>query len=593
MGIPSYFSEIVKKYNTIVHKKVNSVDELYFDANSLIYKSYYEVEHLLLKSNSTTSQIHSYEIEKKIIQKTIQNIESILQKISPKHKVYIAFDGVVPLAKMKQQRERRFKSFFIEELNHSKHIDQSNKNTSVVWDKTNITPGTRFMDTLCETIQHYINETNFNMSDTVNIYLSDVYEYGEGEHKLFKTIENTEYTNTTTICVYGLDADLIVLGLFHLKQNIHLYLFREFEQYMYNFLESNSKTFTESDYIFLYLNNFEHHLFQELVTTLKQPRGHQTSNTLHKERIADYICMTFLCGNDFLPHIPCINLRHNGMNTLLETYKVYLKQKNEPLVKYTYSSVFKKEIYSIQWNNLKIYLELLANNEQDMLIHEIEILNRVNKTRRDTCGHTYRNTSMKTDETHMDISKQPICSELRNIENYINPKLKNWESRYYESLFSIYKSTHTNSIQELCIHYCSGLEWNLNYYMNNSRIDYIQDYNNVWMYKHTYAPLISSLVHHIPSFNETLVSREILDIHPKTQLFFVISYSSIRLLDPIIQNLYIRFFNLKQKENKSIQYSDFQYSFCKYLWEGHLQLDYEINSINDLKQINSIILKNE
>lgn len=564
MGIPSYFTTILKKYPSIIKKNIPNSNELYFDANSLIYVSYYQIENELKKNGKTGETHFKYkdEIEKKIIQRTIQNIETIIHYILPTEKVYIVFDGVVPLAKMKQQRERRFKSFFIETLNNEKNGNSS----TTLWDKTNITPGTDFMDCLNNSIQEYINETNFNISKNVNIYLSDVYEYGEGEHKLFKIIENTTYDKETNICIYGLDADLIVLGLFHLKQNCNIYLFREFETYMQHFIQEY--ILYENPYIFLYLNMFEKCLYDELSISMKQ-------KNVSKYCIIDYIFLTFLCGNDFLPHIPCINLRNNGMSFLLDCYSMYLKQKNNSLVQYTYNIQYKRKIYTIQWNNMRKYLTIVAKYEKQLLIQEIKSLNTI---------HT--NKTIHYD----DISKKPIVAELRNIENYINPNIKHWEHRYYETLFSIHYNN--KSIQDICIHYCSGLEWNLNYYMNNSKIDYIQKHNNVWNYIYNYAPLLKSLIQYIPSFNESLVQKNILHIHPKTQLFFVIPYQSIHLFHPILQNLYIKFFDLKQKKQKNIQYLDFCYAFCKYIWEGHLTLDYEILNINDLKHINSIIVEN-
>jgi 5'-3' exonuclease len=51
--------------------------------------------------------------------------------------VFVAFDGVAPLAKMKQQKQRRYKSYLLRTLLKKK-----------TWNTNAITPGTPFMNDL-------------------------------------------------------------------------------------------------------------------------------------------------------------------------------------------------------------------------------------------------------------------------------------------------------------------------------------------------------------------------------------------------------------------------------------------------------------
>ena len=104
MGIHRYFSHIVQKYPSMIKRihQIPQVDRLYLDCNSIIYDSYYLMN----------KEIPSHFNESDLIQNVILKIKEYIQKIQPKKYIFIAFDGVAPLAKMQQQRTRRFKSAY-------------------------------------------------------------------------------------------------------------------------------------------------------------------------------------------------------------------------------------------------------------------------------------------------------------------------------------------------------------------------------------------------------------------------------------------------------------------------------------------------
>ena len=89
-----------------------------------------------------------------------QWFEYIFQ-LKPNNIVYIAFDGVAPVAKLEQQRSRRYKSLY--QNNISKSIFKDTKPDP--WNTTAITPGTVFMSKLNETIRKNYNDTKkFNIN---------------------------------------------------------------------------------------------------------------------------------------------------------------------------------------------------------------------------------------------------------------------------------------------------------------------------------------------------------------------------------------------------------------------------------------------
>ena len=237
MGIPSYFSYIVKNHSDII-KKLNylkKIDNFYLDSNSIIYDT--------LRLISDSYKGDNSKFEKILIKETIKKINEYISLIDPKKTVIIAFDGVAPVAKLEQQRTRRYKSYLIEKI--TKTIEPQTKK---IWDKTAITPGTKFMEKLGKEIKKYY-ATKFKNNNNINIFVSTSDDVGEGEHKIFEYIrENQIFHKQTTTLIYGLDADLIMLCLNHLNISRSIYLYRETPEFIKsinNELEPNENYFMD------------------------------------------------------------------------------------------------------------------------------------------------------------------------------------------------------------------------------------------------------------------------------------------------------------------------------------------------------------
>ena len=106
MGIPSYFSNIVKQYKNVIKRLAGlpQIHNLYMDTNGLIYDA--------VRVVGSNHGMSDDEYETKIIQCVCAKIDEYLLMFRPTNKVLIAFDGVAPVAKLNQQRERRYKSWF-------------------------------------------------------------------------------------------------------------------------------------------------------------------------------------------------------------------------------------------------------------------------------------------------------------------------------------------------------------------------------------------------------------------------------------------------------------------------------------------------
>jgi len=221
MGIPSYFSYIVKNHSNII-KKYNGnndikINNFYLDCNSIIYDAIHNIDFSKIEKNQY----------KFIIDYVIKKIDSYIDLIKPNENIIIAFDGVAPVAKLEQQRQRRFKSSYQNKI--SKKIFKDSKPDS--WNTAAITPGTEFMKILNEQIQK--NYDNNKKYDNLKIIVSTSQQYGEGEHKIFKYIRDypDEHFDKTSV-IYGLDADLIMLSINHLPICKNIFLFRETPEFI-------------------------------------------------------------------------------------------------------------------------------------------------------------------------------------------------------------------------------------------------------------------------------------------------------------------------------------------------------------------------
>ena len=144
----------------------------------------------------------------------------------------MAIDGVAPRAKMNQQRSRRFRSAkdakdALEEL-------ETKVDSSQVFDSNCITPGTQFMARLDQCLRSFIRKKlkTDEVWKRFKIIYSGHGTPGEGEHKIMEYIraqksrkDSKHWSPNQRHCVYGLDADLIMLGL--VSHEPHFCLLRE------------------------------------------------------------------------------------------------------------------------------------------------------------------------------------------------------------------------------------------------------------------------------------------------------------------------------------------------------------------------------
>ena len=353
MGIPAYYSYLVKNYKKIIVKKKilnKNISNLYLDSNSIIYNCLEKVD-----------GDFSEELINELITKICLQIDEYIKEINPKKLVYISFDGIAPFAKLKQQKERRFKSKIVSELVNDILKGDSSEITikegeHVKFDRTCITPGTYFMKQMDKKVTNYFKgrEKFYNIE---KIIVSTSEERGEGEHKIFDYIRKNN-KNSDTHVIYGLDADLIILCLNHMHINKNIYLFRETPE----FIKSLIMSIEPGE---LYLMKIEE-LMYYILNKMMGDYDSKDSGFL----IKDYVFIMLLLGNDFMPHFPSLNIRTHGIEMLLETYKNILGNKK----------LYIMENDEIIWKHFRELITELASMEYENINREYKIRDRQART---------------------------------------------------------------------------------------------------------------------------------------------------------------------------------------------------------------------
>jgi 5'-3' exonuclease len=500
MGIPSYFSYIIKNHSNII-KPLNQYDiqvtHFYLDCNSIIYD--------VIKTFEKNEKIINNNI---IIQNVISQICIYIKHISPKKIIYIAFDGVAPIAKLEQQRQRRFKSSFQKQIMKSIH-----KITNDTWDTCQITPGTQFMNELnYETKKYFEDSTLF---DVEQIIVSTSNEVGEGEHKIFDYIRqsSTEAINV----IYGLDADLIMLCINHLYIGNPIYLYRETPEFIKSIqkdLEPNQDYLMDISFLSESISlNMNHYSVNHSIN-----------------RLNDYILICFLLGNDFMPHFPSVNIKTNGIEKILEAYKNTIGNTNKTIT----------DGHTISWDHFFIFIKWLATNEDVFFKEEYKLRNRREKSF----------SNIKEEWKKIEL----LPNYDREIEKFINPEEEGWQSRYYQTLFSEKK------ISTIVDNYLEGLLWNVKYYSKGC-IDW------TWKYKYHYPPLLCDLLKYgKQSIQKMKFNTNTTAVNEITQLCYVVPNSSLHIIPNQIRKRLMKYSHLYPTD------CVFMWAFCKYFWESHVML---------------------
>ena len=343
-------------------------------------------------------------------------ILNLIKKFDTNLKIlYISIDGVPSKAKMVEQKKRRFmgefESFAIKEIvnKYKKELNVEKKNNcntpfnkykyltnKIVWSRGAISPATSFMLKLSRFLdsiefKNKINEINNNLTRE-NIVLSNFTEKNEGEKKIIDYINENEIDNS--ICIFSPDADLILLTMILKNKNIKKkYVLRNDQQSSEKIINTIDSFYDLTD-----INKLEDILIEYM----------NKLNLDKKQVINDIVFIFTIFGDDFLHKIDSFDVR-NDIKLILDIYKDFIKNG-----KYIISN---NEVKQINYKNLKLFLEILSEYEDDLI--KRNYMNKKYKNFNYLSSEIILKTKIKEDKVIDFIDKHNINFEIGKFKDNV------------------------------------------------------------------------------------------------------------------------------------------------------------------------------
>ncbi|GAA5821456.1 hypothetical protein JCM11251_004633 [Rhodosporidiobolus azoricus] len=358
-GIPKFFRFMSERYplisQLIQENRIPEFDNLYLDMNGIIHNCSHP------NDDDASFRISEHDIFLAVF----AYVAHLFSVIKPRKTFFLAIDGVAPRAKMNQQRSRRFRTA----KENKETIEKAKRRGEEIpeeagFDSNCITPGTPFMARLSQQLKYFIAKKVSEDADWrgVEIILSGHEVPGEGEHKIMEYIRlskaQPDYDPNVRHCLYGLDADLIMLGL--LSHDPHFCLLREEVTFGPRGGKGKAKSLENQNFFLMHLSLFREYLDHEFssLRALSPPLPFDYD----LERIIDdFILLNIFVGNDFLPHLPGLHINEGALNRLFEIYKRVLPQAGGYINEHGHLNV----------QRLQLILNELGVFEREQFEHEV------------------------------------------------------------------------------------------------------------------------------------------------------------------------------------------------------------------------------
>lgn len=581
MGVPAFFRWLSEKYPKVlvpVHEQTSGsgpeeaglCDNLYVDMNGVVHPCAHPEDRAAPNS------------EEEVYVDVMLYVDRLVAATRPTSLLYLAIDGVAPRAKMNQQRARRWKA--AKEAAEKRAVEAetraelTGKSVEDVmedeWDSNVITPGTKFMHGLSEAVRKGVVKRQQSGDERwrrLAVIVSDASVAGEGEHKIMAFVRGlrTEpgYNPSTRHALHGLDADLIMLALathevdFSILREEVLFgrAAKQYEESAKAQRQAHAQLLAarviggppaasrEKSWIYtkplqlLSIATLREYLAVEFGELARLPFFD------FENVIDDFVFLCFFCGNDFLPHLPSLDIREGALDLLLGVYKAAL-----PLM----GGYVTSDGGRTRLDRLGALLQHVGTVEDEIFKRrrQSELNDRARQRQRApvepekmmfgkdvkfTAEELDRSVKKRMAEKHS--AKLDACSA--NFVDEIRLGEAGWKARYYGSPYVQRDVIMNGGLDALMREYVKGLDWVLRYY-------YAGCPSWGWYFPFHYAPFASDLAHFVnkqtlPSapkgahIDETLSADFELGkpFSPLEQLMAVLPSASAHAMPPKCRNL--------------------------------------------------------
>ncbi|XP_073032755.1 5'-3' exoribonuclease 3-like isoform X3 [Primulina eburnea] len=431
-------------------------DNLYLDMNNIIHPCFHP------------ENLASPESYDQVFKSVFKYVDRIFSLIRPRKLLYMAIDGVAPRAKMNQQRARRFRTAkdAADEASITDKLRGSCTKEGTAWgieglDSNVITPGTEFMELLSSALRYYINlRMNHDPGwQGIKVILSDASVPGEGEHKIMSYIRLQRnipgFDPNTRHCLYGLDADLIMLGL--AAHEVHFSILREVSRKHKGPKRKNKAEVHNLKQRAGPYRQLESHLAGQkfqffnlwilregLAEHLKIPNPRVKVDT--ERLVDDFVLMCVFVGNDFIPHVPSLDISEGAISLLMRVYRKEFIRMGGYLT----------DSFEVNLERLEHFLQVISSRE-------VSTLGCGGRSKEHQKWAMGLDPSLITEKESV-ISSNHVASEARILDKV---KLGDvgWKERYYDEKFEVQTAEDRESLtKHAVLKYVEGICWVMHYY---------------------------------------------------------------------------------------------------------------------------------